>query len=146
MNCLICFTANETLASVNILPKSIRLYKALEPAFFAAAQRAFASKDNFFRAAGLIGFRAGAFLAGDAAFFGADFPFCFAHRSFIAADIRLRAAGLIVRRFGLLAAVAFLDPAGLPGPRRAVWEPSPIRATIAFSIRLASCLSCATMP
>jgi hypothetical protein len=123
-----------------------RLYRAFAPAFLAAAQRAFASADNFFRAAALIGFRAGAFLAGEAAFVGADLPFCFAQRAFCAAEILARAEALIVRSFGLLAAVAFLEPAGLPGPRRAAWEPSPKRAAIAFSIRLASCLSCATMP
>ena len=123
-----------------------QLYKDLAPAFFAAAQRAFARADNFFRAAGLIGFRAATFFDGAAAFFGADLPSRCAHRSFIAADIRFRAAGLIVRRFGLLAAIAFFEPAGLPGPRRTGWELSPIRAAIAFSSRLASCLSCATMP
>lgn len=32
----------------------IRLYKDVAPDFFAAAQRAFASADNFFRAAGFI--------------------------------------------------------------------------------------------
>ena len=122
-----------------------RFYRVVAPAFFAAAQRAFASADSLFRAAGLIAFRAGAFLAGDAAFFG-DLSFCFAHRSFIASDMRLRAAGLIVRRFGLFAAVVFFEPAGLPGPLRAGWEPSPKRAAIAFSIRLASSLSCVTMP
>ena len=64
-----------------------RLYKDLAPDFFAAAHRAFASKDSFFLADGLIGFRAVAFLAGGAAFLEADLPFCFAHRVFCAAEI-----------------------------------------------------------
>ena len=64
----------------------IRLYKALAPAFF-SAHLAFISSDKRLLAAALIGFRVGAFLAGDAAFFGADLPFCFAHRSFISVPI-----------------------------------------------------------
>jgi|ERR1039458_7273271 hypothetical protein len=74
-----------------------RPYRDVAPAFFAAAHRAFASADNFFRAAGLIGFQAGAFFAGVAALFGADLPFCFAHRAFCAAEILARADALIVR-------------------------------------------------
>jgi hypothetical protein len=46
-------------------------------AFFRAAQRAFINADNFLLAAALI---AGRLLD----FFGADFPFHFAHRRFIA--------------------------------------------------------------
>jgi len=79
---------------------SFRRYRVVAPAFFRAAQRAFIRAASFLRAAGLIGFRAGAFLAGGAAFFEADLPFRVAHRSFIAADIRLRAAGLMVRLRG----------------------------------------------
>jgi hypothetical protein len=117
-------------------------YRVVAPAFLRAAQRAFASADSFFRAAGLIGFRAVAFLVGAAAVFGADFPFCFAQRAFCAAEILARAEALIVRL-----RVAGCDACVLGGrPRRAGWEPSPIRAAMAFSIRLASCLSCATMP
>ena len=59
-----------------------RIYKDVAPDFFAAAQRAFASVDSFFRAVGLIGFRAVGFLAGAAAFLGAGLPFCFAQRAF----------------------------------------------------------------
>jgi hypothetical protein len=121
------------------------LYKALAPAFFFSAHLAFISSDKRFFAAGLIGFRAVGFLAGAAAFLGADLPFCFAQRAFCAAEILARAAALIVRRFGLLTAAAFFEPAGLPGPRRAVWEPSPKRAASACSIRSASSLSCATI-
>jgi len=111
-------------------------YKVLAPAFFRAAHRAFASADSFFRAAGLIGLRAG-LLDGGTAFFAADLPFRCAHLSFIAVDIRLRAAGLIVRLRGAV----------LGGrPRLADWGPSPTSAAIAFSMRLASSLSCATMP
>ena len=69
------------------------LYSVLAPFFFASAHRALASADSFFRAAGLIGFRAPAFFAEVAA----ALPSRCAHRSFIAADIRLRAAGLIAR-------------------------------------------------
>ena len=74
------------------------LYRVFAPAFFLAAQRAFASADNFFRAAGLIDFRAVTFFAG--AVFGADLPFCFAHRAFCAAEILARADALIVRLCG----------------------------------------------
>jgi hypothetical protein len=92
--------------------------------------------------AALIGFRPVDFLETAVAFFGADLPFHLAQRCFIAAEIRLRAAGLIRRRFLLLDGAWFV----LGGrPRRADWEPSPARAEIACSIRLASCLSCATM-
>ena len=69
----------------------------MAPAFFLAAHLAFIKAANFLRAAGLIGFRAGAIFVGAEAVFGADLPRRVAHRSFIAADIRLRAAGLIVR-------------------------------------------------
>jgi hypothetical protein len=89
-------------------------YRVAAPAFFLAAHLAFIRAANFLRAAGLIGFRAGAIFVGAAAFFGADVPSRSAHRSFIAADIRLRAAGLIVR----------LRSADLGGrPRRAL-DPS----------------------
>jgi hypothetical protein len=128
------------------LHRGARNYRALAPAFFLAAQRAFAIADSFFRAAGLVGRRPVAFVAGAAVFLGADLPLCFAQRAFCAAEILARAEALIVCRFGLLAAVTFFEPAGLPGPRRAGWELSPKRAAIACSIRLASCLSCATTP
>ena len=92
-----------------------RLYKEFAPAFFRLAQRAFMRTANFFRAAGLIGLRAG-FLAGGAASLARGFPLRCAHLIFIAADIRLRAAGLIVR----------LRSADLDGrPRRG---PDPSRA------------------
>ena len=55
---------------------------------------------NFFRAAGLIGFLAVVFLAGVAAFLGADSRFRFAQASLIAAPIRFLAAELIVRLRG----------------------------------------------
>jgi hypothetical protein len=112
--------------------------------FFLSAHRAFIKADNFFFIAGLIGFREVDFLAGVAAFFGAALPFCFAQRAFMAAEILARAEALIVRRFALPVG-AFFEPAGRPGPRRAGWEPNPSRASIACSIRLASCLNCATM-
>jgi hypothetical protein len=83
------------------------------------------------------------FLEAGVAFFGADLPFHSAQRCFIAAEIRLRAAGLIRRRFLPLAGLAWLLLGGRP--RRAGWEPSPVRAAIACSIRPASCLSCVTM-
>src|SRR5271169_2011471 len=73
------------------------LYNDVAPAFFLAAQRAFASADNFFRAAGLIGFRVAAFLAGAAAFVRADLRFCFAHQAFFAAPILALAAAFILR-------------------------------------------------
>ena len=73
------------------------LYSVLAPFFFALAHRALASADSFFRAAGLIGFRAPAFFAEVAAFFGTDLPRRCAHRILMAAEIRLRAAALIVR-------------------------------------------------
>jgi len=123
--------------------------------FFVAAHLAFISSDKRFFAAALMGLRPVAFLAGAAGFLGADLPPHFAQRCFIAAEIRLRAAGLIVRLRGVGggagAACFALGGAGcgtctLGGrPRRAGWELSPTRAAIAFSIRLASCLSCATM-
>ena len=80
----------------NILFEYSRLYRDFAPAFFRTAQRAFMRTANFFRAAGLIGLRAG-FLAAGAAFLARDLPFRCAHLIFIAAEIRLRAAGLIVR-------------------------------------------------
>jgi hypothetical protein len=88
-------------------------YRVAAPAFFLAAHLAFIRAANFLRAAGLIGFRAGAI------FVGADLPKRFAHRSFIAADIRLRAAGLIVR---------VPDPALAGRPRRGL---DPSRAAMA---------------
>ena len=93
--------------------------------------------------AALIGFRPVDFFAAALAFFGADLPFHFAQRCFIAAEMRFRAAALMRRRLGLLAGLAWLPLGGRR--RRAGWEPSPTRAAIAFSIRLASCLSSATM-
>jgi len=110
---------------------------------FRSAQRAFIIADNFFRMAALIGLRPVVFLEAGVAFFGADLPFRFAQRCFIAAEIRLRAAGLIRRRFLTRAGLAWLPLGGRP--RRTGWEPSPVRASIACSMRLASCLSCATM-
>jgi hypothetical protein len=64
-------------------------------AFFFCAQRAFIMADNFFRMAGLIGFREVDFLAVDFAAFGPALPFCFAHQAFFAAPILARAAALI---------------------------------------------------
>src|SRR6516225_1017797 len=87
---------------------------------------------NFFRAAGLIGLRAG-FLAGGAAFLARDFPLRCAHLIFIAADIRLRAAALISR-------LPVADPGGRP--RRG---PKPSRAAMAWLIRLRSAVSSATI-
>ena len=111
----------------------IWLYKVLAPAFFAAAHRAFASADNFFRAAVLMGFRAGVFLAGAEAFFGADLPFCFAHRAFCAAEILARADALIVR-------LPIEDFEGRP--RRGL---DPSRAAIAWLIRLSSAVRAETI-
>ena len=109
------------------------LYSVFAPLFFALAHRALASADRFFRAAGLIGFRAPAFFADVAAFFGTDLPSRCAHRSLMAAEIRLRAAALIVR---------VPDPA-LPGrPRRGL---DPSRAAIARSIRFRSSVSAETI-
>jgi hypothetical protein len=76
--------------------------EALYAAFFLSAHLAFIIADNFCRMAGLIGFRAVDFLAGAAAFFGADLPPHFAQRCFIAAEMRFRAATLMRRRFRLL--------------------------------------------
>jgi hypothetical protein len=84
------------------------LYRVFAPAFFAAAQRGFASADSFFRTAGLIGFQAGAFFAGVAAFFGAVLPFCFAHHAFFAAPILALAAALILRLPGAACGVRAL--------------------------------------
>lgn len=109
------------------------LYSVFAPFFFASAHRALASADSFFRAAGLIGFRAPAFFAEVAAFFGTDLPSRCAQRSLMAAEIRLRAAGLIVR---------VPDPA-LPGrPRRGL---DPSRAAITRSIRFRSSVSAETI-
>jgi hypothetical protein len=80
--------------------RSTWLYKAVAPAFFLAAQRAFIKADNFFFIAGLIGRRTVAFLAGAVTFFGVGLRFRCAHLSFIAAEMRFRAAGLIVRLRG----------------------------------------------
>src|SRR5208283_5165919 len=110
--------------------------------FFRAAHLAFIKADNFFFIAGLIGFRAADFFGAVLAFFGADLPFHCAQRCFIAAEMRFRAAGLMRRRFIPGAGSACFALGGRP--RRAGWEPSPTRASIACSIRLASCLSCVT--
>ena len=107
------------------------------------AHRAFINADSFFLAAALIGGRPLAFLETAARFFGPGLPFCFAHQAFFAAAILARAAALIRRRFGPLADLAWLPLGGRP--RRAGCEPSPRRAAIACSIRLASCLSWSTM-
>jgi hypothetical protein len=112
-------------------------------AFFLCAQRAFIIADNFFRMAALIGFRAVDFFEAGLAALGAGLPFCFAHQAFFAAPILARAAALICPRFWLPAGLAWLPLGGRP--RRVAWEPDPISAAIAFSIRLTSCLSCATM-
>ena len=93
--------------------------------------------------AALIGFRPVGFFWAALAFFGADLSPHFAHRRLIAAEMRFRAAALMRRRFGPLAGLGWLAFGGRP--RRAGWEPSPTRAVIAFSIRLASYLSCVTM-
>ena len=85
------------------------LYSVFAPFFFASAHRARARADSFFRAAGLIGFRALAFFAEVAAFFGTDLRSRCAHRSLMAAEIRLRVAALIVR---------VPDPALAGRPRR----------------------------
>ena len=111
-------------------------------AFFLSAHLAFIIADNFFRMAALIGRRPVDFLTCDAAFLGADLPFCFAHHAFFAAAILARAAELMRRRFWPLAGLACLTLGGRP--RRAGWEPSPTRAAIAYSIRSISCLSCVT--
>ena len=113
-------------------------------AFFLSAHLAFIIADNFFRMAGLMGFRPADFLETRVTFLGADLPFHFAQRCFIASEMRFRAAGLMRRRFWPFADLAWLDLGGRP--RRAGWESSPTRAAIAFSIRFASCLSCTTMP
>jgi hypothetical protein len=113
-------------------------------AFFLAAHRAFIIADSFFLIAGLIGLRPAAFFWAGAAFFGAAAPFRFAQRCFIAALILARAAALKRRRFRPIAGVGWLALGGRP--RRAGWEPVPTRAAIACSIRLASCLSCSTIP
>src|ERR1035441_1201899 len=108
--------------------------------FCLAAQRAFIIADNFFRIAALIGLRPVVFLETAVPFWDPGLPFCFAHQAFFAAPILARAAGLIRRRVLPLAGLAWLFLGGRP--RRAGWEPSPVRAAIACSIRLASCLSC----
>jgi hypothetical protein len=109
-----------------------RVYKFLAPAFFLAAQRAFMRAANFFRAAGLIGLRAG-FVAGTLAFFSAGLPFRFAQARLIAKPIRLRAAGDIVR----------LRVADLGGrPTRGL---DPSRAAIARLSRARSVVSAATI-
>lgn len=112
-------------------------------AFFRSAHLAFIIADNFFRMAALIGLRAARFLGAALVFFGSDLPFHFAQRCFIAAEMRFRAAALIRRRFWPLAGLAWLTFGGRP--RRGGWVPNPTRAAMAFSIRLASCLSCVTM-
>src|ERR1019366_311501 len=111
--------------------------------FLFAAHRAFINADNFFRMDALIGLRPVVFLETAVPFLGPGLPFCFAHQAFFAAPILARAAGLIRRRLLTLAGLAWLLLGGRP--RRAGLKPSPVRAAIACSIRLASCLSCATM-
>src|ERR1035438_7682544 len=103
---------------------------------FRWAHLAFIIADNFFRMAALIGLRPACFFGAALAFFGADSPFCLAHRARCAAAILARADALIVRRFRPLAFRPLFTLRGRP--RRACWEPSPIRASIACSIRLAS--------
>jgi|SRR5271157_43871 len=110
---------------------------------FVAAHLAFIISDNFFRIAALIGFRALAFLETGLTCFDPGLPFCFAHQAFFAAPILARAAWLMRRRFWPPAGLAWLPLGVRPG--RAGREPSPTRAAIACSIRLASCLSCATI-
>ncbi len=115
----------------------IRIYKEVAPALFLSTQRAFASAESLFRAAGLILRRTVDFLAGTA-FFGADLLLQSAHRFFIAAAILLRTAGLIVRLRGV-----GNDTCVFGGrPRRGCDEPSkPSRAAIALSSRERSAVS-----
>src|SRR5271165_5369755 len=109
-------------------------------AFFLAAHRAFIIAESFFRMAGLIGLRPAALPPVVVAFFAPACLFCFAHRARCAAAILARAAALMC--LCPLAGLAWLVFGGRP--RRAGGELSPTRAAIARSIRLASCLSCAT--
>lgn len=114
-------------------PGDSSFYRVLAPAFFASAQRAFASADNFFRAAGLISFRGLTFFAGDEVVVGVDLPFCFAHRAFCAVEILARADALIVR-------LPVEDFGGRP--RRGL---DPFSAAMASSIRFRSAVSSATI-
>ena len=82
-------------------------------AFFRSAQRAFASSDNFLRAAALMERRPSDFFG---VALGAGLPFHVAQRFFIAAEIRLRAAALIMRRL-LGADAAVFDLGGRPRRR-----------------------------
>ena len=108
-------------ASGNLLGLRTRPY-AVPACFLRAAQRAFISADNFFRAAGLIWGRPAAFfavalvvLAGDLRFFRA------AQRAFIASEIRLRAAALMTRRPDPVVVLLFggRPRRGADGPSRA---------------------------
>lgn len=110
--------------------------------FFLAAHLAFIIADNLLRAAGLIGVRPACFFWADAAFFGAAVPFCFAQRARCAAAILARADALMVRRFLPATRIGRLVLGGRP--RRGDRVPSPTSAAIACSIRVTSCLSCAT--
>jgi len=107
------------------------LYKSFLPALFLAAHRAFISLDNFFFIAGLI-LRRLDFFADDAAFFGARWPFCFAHHAFFAAPILALAAAFIFRLCG--AGCFDCDFGGRP--RRFLRDGfNPSRAAIALSSR-----------
>ncbi len=112
-------------------------------AFFLSAHRAFINSDNFLRDAALMGLRPAAFFWAGVVFFPPACPFCFAHRALCAAEILARAAALILR--------GPRRPAGAAGvtfrgrPRRGAGWPSRRRAASACSMRLSSCLSCATM-
>ena len=99
--------------------------------------------DSFFLLAALTGRRPAGFLVIGVTFLDAGLLFCLAHHAFFAAPILARAAVLMRRRFWPLADLAWLTFDGRP--LRAVWESTSSRAAIACSIRLASCLSCATM-
>jgi len=91
--------------------------------------------------AALMGLRAVAFFEAGLALV-APARFCFAHHAFFAAPILARAAALIRRRFWPLTGLAWLTLDGRP--RLAGCDASPTRAAIARSIRVISCLSCAT--
>jgi len=64
-------------------------------AFFLCAHLAFIIADNFFRMAGLIGFRVVAFFEAGVTFLDPSLPFCSAHQAFFAAPILARAAALM---------------------------------------------------
>src|SRR5450759_576346 len=135
--CLEVFVCSHFPTLIVLQPRSP--FYGVYVAFLLSAHLAFIMADNFFRVAALIGLRRVVFLETGVIFFGADFPFNFAHRCFIASEMRLRAAALIRRRFLRIAVLAWFLLSGRP--RRAGCEPSPARAAIAWSIRLASCLS-----